>query len=259
MMKSVIFFDVDNTIYNNTLGLIPEQTKKLIFELSEKDDVILGLATGRGLSKLSIIESILPCFTYKVLVNGGVVMKNDEVIYNAPIEIEDIKEVIGIATQEKLSVGMVGLYDDAVNVWDEKVEKGMTLLRGIAPKVDENFYLKHPIYQLWLFGEHEETLLKMGERIPKFKSYPWHYGGADFTYRHINKSYGIKKALEFENDYRLICVGDGANDVMMIEMADIGIAMNNTRFPELKEKADHIAPHIMDDQLYTFFKSIHLI
>ena len=259
MMTTIIFFDVDNTIYNNTLGLIPEQTKKLIFELSKKENVILGLATGRGLSKLSIIESILPCFTYKVLVNGGVVIKNNDIIYNEPIEKKDVKEVIDIATSEKLSVGMVGLYDDAVNIWDEKVEKGMTLLRGIAPKVDANFYLNYPVYQLWLFGENEQTLLKMGERIPKFKSYPWHYGGADFTYAYINKSYGIKKALELEQDYRLICVGDGANDIMMIEMADIGIAMNNTRFPELKEKADHIAPHIMEDQLYTFFKSIHLI
>lgn len=258
-MKTIIFFDVDNTIYNNTLGLIPEQTKKLIFELSKKENVILGLATGRGISKLSIIDPILSCFEYKVLVNGGVVMKNDEIIYDSPINIEDIKEVIDIATSEKLSVGMVGLYDDAVNVWDEKVEKGMTLLRGVAPKVDKHFFMNHPIYQLWLFGEDEKTLLKMGERIPKFKSYPWHYGGADFTYRHVNKSFGIKRVLDIEKEARLICVGDGANDVMMIEMADIGIAMNNTRFPELKEKADHIAPHIMEDQLYTFFKSIHLI
>lgn len=258
-MKTIIFFDVDNTIYNNTLGLIPEQTKRLIFELSKKEDVILGLATGRGLSKLSIIEAILPCFTYKVLVNGGVVMKKGDIIYDAPIEKSDIKEVIEIATSKNLSVGMVGLLDDAVNVWDEKVEKGMTLLRGIAPKVDPNFYINHPVYQLWLFGEHETTLLDMSKQIPKFKSYPWHYGGADFTYGHINKAYGIKKVLEHEKDYQLICVGDGANDIMMIEMADIGIAMSNTRFPELKEKADHLAPHIMDDQLYNFFKSIHLI
>ena len=46
-MKTIIFFDVDNTIYNNTLGLIPEQTKRLIFELSKKEDVILGLAGKR--------------------------------------------------------------------------------------------------------------------------------------------------------------------------------------------------------------------
>ena len=51
-----------------------------------------------------------------------------------------------------------------------------------------------------------------------------------------------------------LAVGDGANDVKMIEMADIGIAMSNTRFEELKEKAKHLAPHIKEDQLYDFFK-----
>ena len=42
-------------------------------------------------------------------------------------------------------------------------------------------------------------------------------------------------------------------------MADIGIAMGNSRFFELKEKADHIAPHIELDQLYDFFKSLNLV
>ena len=44
----------------------------------------------------------------------------------------------------------------------------------------------------------------------------------------------------------------------MIEMADIGIAMNNSGFSKLKEKADYIAPNIEDDQLYDFFKSIKI-
>lgn len=257
-MRTIIFFDVDNTIYNNALGIIPNQTKKLIADLSQKEGVVLGLATGRGISKLSIIAEILPYFTYFVLVNGGVVMKKNEIIYDAPIAKDDIEEVIYLAGKHHLAVGMVGLYDDAVNIWDENVEKGMMLLRGIAPKVNPTFYLDHAVYQIWLFGE-EGKLLYMGEDMPKFKIYPWHVGGADFTYKETNKAFGIKKILELEKDVRVICVGDGANDVQMIELADVGIAMNNTRFIELKEKADHVAPHIMDDQLYDFFKSIGLL
>lgn len=258
-MKTIIFFDVDNTIYNNTLNCIPEQTKKLIIALSKREDVTLGLATGRGISKLSIIDEILPYFTYFVLVNGGVGVKGGEIVFDLPIQTEDIDETISLAKANDLSVGMVGLYDDAVNTWDIRVENGMKLLRGIVPKVDPNFHHHQSVYQLWLFGESENQLLEMGKKMPKFKIYPWHTGGADFTYANTNKSLGIKRILTTEEPYRLICVGDGANDVMMIEMADIGIAMDNTRFTELKEKADHIAPHIMADQLYDFFKSLGLI
>lgn len=258
-MRTIIFFDVDNTMYNNSTGAIPNQTRKLLFELSKRDDVVLGLATGRGIAKLEIIKDVLPLFTYKVLVNGAYVLKNDQVIFDDPISLSDINEVLDLIKGTNLNVGMVGIDDEAVNCLNETVNKGMKALRGIYPKVDPSFHILHPIYQLWMFAEHESEILDMAKQMPKFRVYPWHQGGADFVYPEINKAFGIQKALSFEKDYRLICVGDGANDIQMIEMADIGIAMNNTRFNELKEKADHVAPHIMEDQLYDFFKSLNLI
>ncbi len=258
-MKTLIVFDVDNTLYNNTLGKIPDQTKKLLEALSKKEDVILGLATGRGLKKLEIIEDVLPLFTYKVLINGSVIYKNDEIIYEEPILTEDILEVLEMTKGNDFNVGMVGINDEAVNYWDERVGYGMKALRGIFPKVDEYFYKNNKVYQLWMFADQEDMIIKIALKMPKFRVYPWHKGGADFVYPHINKAFGIKKIREQEEPLRLICVGDGANDIEMIEIADIGIAMDNTRFHELKEKADHIAPHIKEDQLYQFFESIHLI
>ena len=135
----------------------------------------------------------------------------------------------------------------------------MKALIVISPKFCETFYLKNKIYQLWIFADDEHRILELARRIKKFQVYPWHHGGADIIYPNNNKALGIKKAIENEADYRLICIGDGANDIKMIEMADIGIAMSNTRFEELKEKAKHLAPHIKEDQLYDFFKSINLI
>ena len=258
-MKTIIFFDVDNTIYHNALSEIPLQTKKLLHELSSNPDVILGLATGRGLTKLSIIGDVLNLFKYKVLINGSVVYMYDEIIYDYPIEIKDIEEVLSITKGNDFNVGMVGIADEAVNYWDQRVFEGIKDLRGLELKVDSDFYLHNKIYQLWMFADSEEHILNVAKHLKKFDVYPWHQGGADFVYPFINKSFGIGKALEHETNYRLICVGDGANDVKMIEMADIGIAMDNTRFSELKEKADFIAPHIEADQLYDFFKSINLV
>ena len=258
-MKTIIFFDVDNTIYHNASGTIPEQTKKLFQELHKNPNVVLGLATGRGLSKLDIIQDVLNYFTYKVLINGSVVYKGSDIIYNHPILTADIEEVIAIASGHAFNIGMVGLHDEAVNYWDERVEIGMKELRGKSPQVDPNFYQNHPIYQIWMFGDSEEHILEIAKQIKKFDVYPWHKGGADFIYPTINKAFGIKKVLEQESFDQMICIGDGANDIKMIEMADIGIAMDNTRFLELKEKADHIAPHIELDQLYEFFKSLHLV
>ena len=258
-MLKVVFFDVDNTIYNNKISAVPEQTKRLLSELSKKEDVMLGLATGRGRRKLEIIEEILPFFTFKVLLNGAVVLKNDEIIYDEPLKTKDIIEALEKTKGHDLNVGMVGLDDEAVNYWDDRVGYGMKVMSVIFPKVDAEFYLKSKIYQLWMFADYETLILDIAKEIPTFRVYPWHHGGADFNYPHINKSFGIKKALETLPPSTLICVGDGYNDIGMLEIADISIAMENSRFDELKEKADHIAPAIAEDQLYDFFKSIHLI
>ncbi|MDO9629245.1 MAG: HAD-IIB family hydrolase, partial [Acholeplasmataceae bacterium] len=123
-MKTIIFFDVDNTLYNNTLGMVPIQTEKLLKELFAKEDVILGLATGRGLKKLEIIQDLLALFTYKVLINGSVIYKHDEMIFELPIKNEDINEVLAITKGNDFNVGMVGIYDEAVNFWDERVSYG---------------------------------------------------------------------------------------------------------------------------------------
>ncbi len=258
-MKTIIFFDVDNTIYNSSTAKIPDQTLKLLKLLSEKEDVVLGLATGRGLKKLEIIKDILPYFTYKVLVNGAFVVKNQEIIYDNPMQIKDIIEVLDLTKGYDINIGMVGIDDEAVNYWDDRVGYGMQALRGIFPKVNETFYVDHKVYQLWMFADLESLILCIAKKLPKFRVIPWHKGGVDFTYLNMSKASGIQKCLEHESDYRLISVGDGANDIEMIELSDIGIAMDNTRFSELKEKADYIAPHIHEDQLYDFFKKLNLV
>ncbi len=255
-IRTIIFFDVDNTIFSNAEGIVPDDTKRLLAELSKRKDVTLGLATGRGNTKLSVIADVLGFFTYRVLINGAVVYRNDEIIYDQPICPTDIDDVLKCVDS---SVGMVGLESEAVNVFDERVALGMQEIRGNVPVVDPSFHLKNKVYQMWIFTDHATDLTTIHEKLTKFSLYPWHKGGADFIYKHINKADGIKRVLDGETDYRLICVGDGANDVRMIEMADIGIAMANSRFPELKEKADHIAPHVLEHRLYAFFKTLNLI
>jgi peptidyl-prolyl cis-trans isomerase B (cyclophilin B) len=258
-MKTVIFFDVDNTIYNSSKREIPKQTRLLLEQLSQRDDVVLGLATGRGLKKLEIIEDVLRCFKYKVLVNGAYVLRDQKIIYDMPMKTKDIIEVLEVTKGYDINIGMVGINDEAVNFWDDRVGYGMQALRGVFPKVNETFYLNNKVYQLWMFADSESLIFDIAKGQPKFRVIPWHKGGIDFTYPHMSKAFGIKKCLAFETDYRLICVGDGANDIEMIELADIGIAMDNTRFSDLKEKADYIAPHIHEDQLYDFFKKLNLV
>ena len=71
---------------------------------------------------------------------------------------------------------------------------------------------------------------------------------AEVVLKDITKATGIEKVLEYYGDSRdsVVAVGDGANDIEMVEYAALGIAMGNAS-DELKAVADYVAHRADDD------------
>lgn len=258
-MKKIIFFDLDNTIHSTINQEIPSQTRKLLETLSKMENVSLGLATGRGPSKVDMLDGILDYFTYKVYINGAIAYKNNELLYKNPLKIADIEAVIKSGEELKISIGMVSEEGEYVTFINNEVDMNVKSFKNEMPTVDPKAYLHTDVYQLWLFALDSEKINDIIIKHKNLRCYPWNAGGADLVDPSTNKAFAIKKLLKDEQDYQLITVGDGVNDLKMIQMADIGIVMSNSRFDELKEKADLIAPHIDEDQLYDFFKKNNII
>ena len=76
-MKTMLFFDVDGTLFDNKNLKVWESTTKAIKALAQNKDYILGLATGRSYSQLNAITELLPYFSYKVLINGATAYHNE--------------------------------------------------------------------------------------------------------------------------------------------------------------------------------------
>ncbi|MFU8793268.1 MAG: HAD family hydrolase [Acholeplasmataceae bacterium] len=258
-MKRIIFFDLDQTIFNNDLGIIPPQTEKLLITLSKTPDVILGLATGRSMPMLQMIEKYLHLFEYLVLVNGGVVYHRSEKLFDYPIDPQALKVLIDDAIESDIILGMVNDQDEAITHHDDRVSYQHTGLKGFFPSVNPLLYQSKSIYQVWLIAHQKSDLIAFEKRHPSWLMYYWRKGGADMIYGMVSKGRSISHLLKDLAYDQLICVGDGENDVEMIEVADIGIAMGNSISSILKEKADLIAPHIEADQLYEFFEKNELI
>ena len=55
-----------------------------------------------------------------------------------------------------------------------------------------------------------------------------------------------------------IAIGDGFNDILMIEYCNIGVAMGNAK-DEVKKHADIVADRVEDDGLYKVLKELNLI
>ena len=66
----------------------------------------------------------------------------------------------------------------------------------------------------------------------------------------LNKASGIAHVLSYlgEDASSTVGIGDGENDIEMVEVCHLGIAMGNS-CPELKEKADFVTSDIGDDGL----------
>ena len=126
-------------------------------------------------------------------------------------------------------------------------------------KLEPDYYLNNQIYQVWLVSTGMEKLLLGLKELPNFNQYLWTRSGVDLTVDNHSKGTGILKVKALLEPIEVISIGDGYNDIDMIEVADIGIAMGNSKVNELKEKADLIGPSVKENKLYEFLKSHGII
>ncbi len=254
-MKKIIFFDIDNTIVDSKTQLVPPQTLVMLEELSKRDDVYLGIATGRGPGRMAIIADILHYFDAFVYSNGSYITLSGEVIYDSPIANDKIENVLKVAEKYDLLMGVSGLVTDSLLRLQQCEEIKLMNTAKLTP----DYYLHHKIYQTWLVASDRDRLMVALKELPNFNQYLWTKSGVDLTTDHHSKGFGILKVKEKLSPIQLISIGDGHNDIDMIEVADIGIAMGNSRVDELKEKADLIGPSVSEDKLYDFLKSHKII
>ncbi|HEY8405965.1 MAG TPA: HAD family hydrolase [Acholeplasma sp.] len=258
-MKRIYFFDVDNTIRSNKEQKIYPQTLKLLEHLSKNPDYILGFATGRGPAKIDVIDEIKSFFKYKVLVNGAIILENDRIFYELPIKTEDVDMVIKDTMSKGISMGMVGYDQEAITFFDDHVSYAFKGYTTVKPIEDPEFHKKHHVYQLWIFNSDSNLLMNLAKTYKQFTPYLWHYGGIDLVYPYVSKDQAIKEIMKQYPDYELITVGDGHNDIEMIKLGDIGIAMGNSGFDDVKAAATLVAPRIEEDKLFDFFKEHDLL
>lgn len=259
-MKRVYVFDLDNTIRSSKLGKILPGTKKLIQELSAHKDNVLVLATGRGFSKIDVLEGLDIYFKYKILVNGALVLEDDQIMSEITIHNDDIDQVILDMQKNDIAIGMVGYHEEVVTRYDEHVKMAVGSFHRKYPEVDPNYHLSHHVYQLWVFHPDQSLIDQLVSKYHQFVPFHWHYGGIDLVYPHVSKDQALKEVLKKYPGYQVIAVGDGHNDLGMIKLADIGILLENSRwFDEAEGLYDLRGPHVDSDQLYNFFKENNLL
>jgi len=248
MESCLIIFDIDETLYINHESRIPEGTLDAIHKLKTAGHM-LAIATGRALFELIDEVKNLP-FDFFILANGQLVLRHDEVIYENPIEQEILQEILADAKEAGVHIGFNSATHSSVtgltDLMQVAFEKYYTNMPLVAPGIDEH----GSIYQIWYLSEDIATVSEKFK--DKLRFLPWLSGGADVIPAGSSKANGLMKTIEALDDVlpkKIVFFGDGINDIELIQMADIGIAMGNA-VDALKEVADFVTKNIEDEGIY---------
>jgi len=258
MNKKFVFVDLDGTILDYNTHQVPPSAVKAL-ELARNNGHEIILATGRPPALFDGIEKTLN-FTSYIASNGRVVVHHDEVIFDSPIPQEQIDQIVALCHAEQIDLAYEGFELFALESnYDTIYEKFCDHFNIQYPVLMPGYGKGKRIYQINVFYEK-----------PDFKRFEKLIPGLSFEYSckyglDVNTPGGFKEMgiKEFVKQYQLslddvIAIGDGYNDISMLQYAGTSVAMGNA-YDGVKEHATFVTDRIENDGLYKAFVKLGLI
>ena len=250
----IAFFDVDGTLVDMEKKIISPKMIETLKRL-KKNGIILCIATGRGPYMVPTFPGI--DFDVFLAFNASYCYTKDEVIFENPILIEDVRKIVANAAAINRPISVANVEGCAANGCDKDLADYFAIGKQKV-KVADDFerIMNGKVYQLMVgCGKEEyEALLKDvdGARITA-----WWPRAADITPAKGNKGVGVEKVLEYYHlkKENAIAFGDGTNDIEMLEAVGTGVAMGN----DVKAVAGAICGDVAEDGIYHYCKEQGLI
>jgi len=249
MKPSLIIFDIDETLYDNRKKSFPASTLDALTKLKQAGHA-LAIATGRGPHEL-LDEIKELSIDFYILANGQLVMQNDEVIYENAIELDILEEIMVAADTAGVYLGFSSATRTFLTGMTDEMRKAFAGYQLPMPEISKDIKSEEPIHQIWYFSK---DYMAIAEKFKeKLRFLPWlRTPGADILPIGVSKALALTKMVEASAGdiyEKTVFFGDGMNDIELIEMADIGVAMGNAT-PPVKEVANFVTKNIEDDGIY---------
>ncbi len=258
MRKKIIFMDLDGTIIDHSINAIPENTIKTIKLLKEQGHTLV-IATGRPPCLFYDIEHTLDIDTF-IAANGRYVKYKGKEIYTDYIDPVIMKQFVSDMIEQKIEVGFEAVNVYAIhNILTDLPSKFSDYYHLEMPIEIKDFHLHNKVLQMIIFYD-KKDYSHISKKYPMLDfniSCPY---GIDINNKGGMKEVGMNEILSILNFKKedVIAIGDGFNDISMIEAAGFGIAMGNGCIP-LKEKADYVTDNCNDDGFYKAFKKLGMV
>jgi Cof subfamily protein (haloacid dehalogenase superfamily) len=246
MAYKLMAVDIDGTLLDSK-GKLTEETKKAI-KLGVDNGLIFTISTGRPIQGVEHLNSLLnldlPFITY----NGAIVVmgKSKKVLYERNLTFEDAKVIVDLGRKYKTT--MIIWADNKLFVTEinDRTEKYKEISK-VEPVLINNIdgLIKNGVTKILWYDEIEKIEEYQAEMVkfldgrvnyhtsnPMFLEFVDINASKAIALEKIGEHYGISQG-------EMIAVGDGLNDLSMIEYAGLGVAMANAG-QIIREKADFI-------------------
>lgn len=245
------FFDIDGTLAEMRSHAIPDSTREAIRRLREKR-VCCVLSTGRHPLEVEE-ENILPGLSF----DGGIWLTGQYCELHGECILQNcftgkqltvLKEFLGRYGRSCIFLEKEAMY---CNLVDERIRREQEKIGTAVPPVRDLDGLEaREILQAVPFIDEEEER-ELTALLPECKLTRWGEGVVDFLPPGGGKEQGILAACRALGitPAQVIAFGDAENDIDMLHLAGIGVAMGNGE-PAAKEAADFVTDRIEKDGIW---------
>lgn len=236
MNPKMILTDLDGTLLRSD-GSISERTK-LILKSCQDRGIYIVIATARyWIGAEYYIEEIQP--DYEITTDGTLIHHHGEQIYSCNLDIKDTNQIIQdiLARNDKTEITVAAgrqVFWNSTHISEsEKLHKAVYCdyqkpLSCLANKITAQL----PDYETAL-----EIANKNGCRLQSYRGENW-YAFLPQTAGKVQAIRELAKILHISLN-EIAAFGDDKNDMEMLKMCGIGIAVRNA-VPEVKDIADSV-------------------
>ena len=264
---SILFFDIDNTLFSHKTFTIPDSTRKAL-ELAKANGHILMLASGRG--KTGLMEFFdRNLFDGAICASGAYIIWQDEIILEQAIPQPYVRPLIQLAQAHDTGLSVQGKNENwlSESVLDRiRHNENMEAFRRRRNILTLQEYNDEPVYKFDFFFPNLEQANALIRELPQELTICPLLGdvgrgsGCEVSPAGVTKGAAIRSLLAWLNIDRRESYGfgDSENDLEMMEECGTGIAMGNAT-DGIKAAADYVTDDIEEDGIWNAMKHFHFI